>query len=99
MDALGRPRAGGASCKSPRVPLGCSRAHPLRRVSAGAHRGLSLWARAPAERGACARSLPSSLPPSPPRPPPPRPRPGTLAGPERERRRHLSRRLQRSAAD
>lgn len=38
--------------------------------------------------------------PSPPLPPPPRPRPGTLAGPERERRRHLSccRCLKRSAA-
>lgn len=57
------------------VPPGCSRANPPWRVPAGAHRGLSLWARAPVERGACARALP-------PRPARRHPAPGRVPSPD-----------------
>lgn len=96
----------------PPGPLPASREPPPGRVPAGARCGLRrrVRRRAPRPRPLAPRALPGpaaraprrrSPPlPSPPLPPPPRPRPGTLAGPERERRRHLSccRCLQRSAA-
>jgi hypothetical protein len=90
-----------------------SRAHP-RRCACGLRRRAQGRAHAPRVRRArprpasgLARSRTRRAParaarrsPSPPLPSPPRPRPGTLAGPERERRRHLSccRCLQRSGA-
>lgn len=90
MLRVGRGQGARPAGPSRLLPGQSSSARPRRR----APRAQSVGSRTRGAGSVRARS------PSPPRPPPPRPRPGTLAGPERERRRHLSRRrLQRSAAD